>query len=462
MKLTASAFILVSVVVIAPIIGLSGTDTDAKQGVMIDFGYYDVIWIEFSFADDMTGTEALEEACARKGYEIGRDSNGTVSSIAGKQNLIGVEWGMYILGNQSPSWTKVDEPDNFVVGNQRLVSWARASDISMIMPGTDATGFTYYDYSSKGKTAAGEELRIATMAPSATETLVAVGGLDMIKATDMYSNYPSDIAEGRGSGSIVTAGGYSDPNFEILISMMPDIVFLDGSMGEHLIIADKLRKSGVNCVVLREVTEVSDLLKNIWIAASAIGFSEKGNDYIRKITATVDSIRNIAEVDSDKVFLALSPEGSTYTPGTGTYADSMIRSLGATNVFSDSGSSWFMVSKAQVYAKQPDVIVILDSGRNLRFDDASSPAKYKELVDGLDSQWKFTPAAENKKIIVFSGSAADLLSRPGPRLSVAMELLAKSVDSESFEERDYWDRVPNYFGSDYIRFLKYQSEGMLV
>ena len=50
----------------------------------------------------------------------------------------------------------------------------------------------------------------------------------------------------------------------------PYVVICDGGTGEHVSIANKLRKSGVDCVVLYDATDVEKLYDNIWITASAL------------------------------------------------------------------------------------------------------------------------------------------------------------------------------------------------
>ena len=458
-KVCISAVIVVAVCVIAPMIGLSASPVDEKEGVMVDFGYYNVRWVEMGLGDGVNGVQALEQACAIAGYDVVKDVYGNVSSIDGEANLVSSSWSMYIVtgSENSRSWTKVDDPQTFDVGSQKLISWARASSVDNMMPSVDSTGHTYYSYANNGKNLYGSDLRIVTMAPSVTETLVAVGALDLIVATDKYSNYPDVLDERYGSSRISYVGGYTDPNYELIVSVSPDIVFLDGSVGEHLSMADKLRKSGINTVVLYEVVEVSDLLKNIWIAASAIGMSEKGNEYNRQLASTIDSICAVTDIQHCKAFISLSTSDSPYVAGDGTYADTILKSIGVTNVFSNI-SSWGMVDREAIYIKQPDAIIIIYEG-----EEITSDREYENVLRSLNSMWKDTPAFENKKVFIFSGKSADLLSRPGARLGATAELIAKVLDPDSFTKADYWDRCPKYFGDDYQQYLRYQgTEGVLL
>ncbi|MGN1044526.1 MAG: ABC transporter substrate-binding protein [Candidatus Methanomethylophilaceae archaeon] len=458
-KVTISISIILAVCVITPLIGITEPTRDEKEGVMIDFGYYNVTWVPLELNDDMNGMDALISACGIEGYEIGTDAYGNIVSIDGEANLVASSWSMYVLrGNDvDVQWSKVEDPYSFRLGDERIISWARASAPENMMPAVDSLGHTYYSYAESGKNFTGSDLRVVSMAPSVTETIVAVGGEDLIVATDCYSNYPSTISDAQDAGEIELVGGYTDPNFELIVSVSPDIVFLDGSVGEHVTMADKLRKSGISAVVLYEVVEVSDLLKNIWIASSALGMSENGNTYIKNLSKTIESICAVTNIVSDKVFIALSASESPYVAGSDTYADTILRSIGATNVFSNI-QSWGMVDKEAVYVKQPDAIIIIYQNGKVETD-----AEYNELLQSLNRMWKDTPAFQNKRIFVFSGMSADLISRPGARLGAAVELIAKVLDPDSFIKADYWDRSPKYFADDYATYLKYQgAEGVLL
>lgn len=455
--MAVSVAIVVAICIISPMIGLTEASVDEKEGVMIDFGNYNVRWIESELEDGENGIQALERACESAKISVVKDTYGDIRSIDGESAFISTSWSMYVLVAEGTSkiWQKVSSPADYDVGMEKILSWTRVSGNSSMMPAVDSTGYTYYSYAENGKTALGENLRVVTMAPSVTETVAAVSGLDLIVATDIYSNYPDELAER--SDSIAKVGGYTDPNYELIVGASPDIVFLDGSVGEHVNMADKLRKSGINTVVLYEVVQVSDLYKNIWIAASALGFSEKGNNYNIQLSDTISSVCAVTDIQSCKAFISLSTSDSPYVAGSGTYADSILTSVGATNIFSNI-SSWGMVDREAIYVKQPDAIIIIYEGGEI-----TSEKEYEDVLRSLNSMWKDTPAFENKNIYIFSGKAADLLSRPGARLGAAAELIAKVLDPDAFIEKDYWDRCPKYLGDDYADYLRYQGEkGVLL
>ncbi len=460
-KLLSAATIAVLAVAGVAVIGFTVDAADEKQGVMIDFAYYDVQWVPMELTEGMSGLDALEEACSRNGYAIVTNEDGSIYSVDNRPQLLNVEWGMYRL-DAAGSWVQVEDPASYDVGGEMIISWARTGPGSDMMPAVDQTGFTYYSYGDRGRDSYGDKLRIVTLAPSVTETVAAVGGLEFVVGTDRYSDYPDSLVERRESGEVATVGGYTDPNYERIVGEEPDIVFLDGGTGEHVTMADKLRKSGIDCVVLYTAVNTDDLLKNLWICASALGFPERGNEYIADVTEAINSICRIADLSDKKVFTALGVSDSPYTAGSDTYITSMIESLGGRNIFSGDSSSWFMVSKEIVYERQPDIIIIIYDA-----EEIESQREYRTLTSRFNDLWKQTPAYVNGEVYVFSGDAASLLSRAGARLPEALELLAKIMDPDSFIAEDPTDTVGvKYYNDSYrddeLGYLRYVKAGGLL
>ena len=458
-KLVSAGIIAILAVTGISVIGFTADSVDAKQGVMIDFGYYEVDWIEMEFPEGMTGDQALDVACAERSYPVVKDSDGSVYSVNSKTELEKVEGGMYVL-DSSGNWSPVADPSGYDVSKEKIISWARTGVGSAMMPAVDQTGFTYYSYAKLGKNPMGEDLKIVTLAPSVTETVCAVGGLDYIVGTDRYSDYPNGLVSRQNNGTISIVGGYTDPNFEKVVAENPDIVFLDGGTGEHVTMADKFRKSGINCVVLYNAVTTDDLLKNLWICASALGFPERGNDYITDVSEAINNVCRIADLQDKKVFVALGVSDSPYTAGSGTYITNMLESLGARNIFANDSNSWFMASKEAVYERQPDIIIIIHDAEQI-----TSQREYRTLVSHFNDMWKRTPAYANGEVYVFSGDAASLLSRAGARLPESLELLAKIMDPESFINEDPTDVVGVKYYNDsyndpdngYLRYVKAQG-----
>ena len=456
-KLATSAVIVMLVVIAIPFAGLTTMAHENREGLMIDFGYWDVVWTEMVFDDDMDGVDVLDIACNINGYpepEFMDAERIVLYSVNGQQSLVGVKWGLYVLPDGG-SWESIEDPHSIKVKDYALVCWARASGADSVVPGTDSSGFTYYSYAKNGiSLKTGEKIRVVTLAPALTEMVAAAGGVDYLTGTDTYSDHPYSVVKKQREGEISYVGGYSDPNYEWILKLAPDIVFCDGSVGEHVNMADKLRKSGINCVVTYDSIDVNTIYSNMWIVASAMGLEENANNSINAIRSTINALVGMIGSQQDKkVFFALSSQPSPWTAGSETYVTDILAGLHGKNIFASQQSSWFMVAKESIHFSQPWFIFIIYEGR-----ETTSEQEYQSIIDGLDPLWKDTPAYKNGNIYLFSGDAADALSRPGPRLGEASELIAKALHQEQFISKDPMDAVPKYFGNDYYLYLNYQNE----
>jgi iron complex transport system substrate-binding protein len=182
--------------------------------------------------------------------------------------------------------------------------------------------------------------------------------------------------------------------------------------------------------------------------------SENANTVISSLKKTIDDVSGIAGATNKRVFVALSADPSPWTAGNSTFMSDIVSTAGGRNIFDSQSSGWFMVSKEQIYAKQPQVLIIFSE------KEVKTEEEYKAILDSLDPVWKSTPAykAEEKEVYVFSANSADILSRPGPRLAEATELICKILNQEAFMQRDPMDAIPHFFGNDYTDYLTYQGE----
>ncbi len=451
-KIALTVVVLLIVVILTPAMGLTNAERDGRSGVVLDFGYWSTEWVSMDFGEGMNGYQALEKACELKGFTLvyQDDAHTQVFSINDQSNLQGKKWGMYTQDNGE--WVECQDPAAVELGKSDIVSWARTSGADDIMPGTDQSGFSYYSYADGGYSLrTGEKLRVVSLAPSVTETICAIGGLEYIVGTDLYSNYPEGVSDAKSSGQIKNVGGYSDPNYEWIVKLGPDVVFCEGGTGEHVAMADKLRKSGIDCVVTYDVTNVEVLYDNIWMVASAMGLSGNANSVISAFRGTIDAVAGVIGYQASvRTFIALSTDPSPWTSGSDTFASDIISKVAGTNVFDSQSSSWFMVSKEQIHSKQPQAIIIVHAG------EVTTEEKYNEIVSRMDPVWKETPAYINGNVYLFTGKAADLLSRPGPRLCQAAELIGKALHPDCFTQKDPLDSIPKYLGNDYDYYLTYQ------
>jgi iron complex transport system substrate-binding protein len=96
---------------------------------------------------------------------------------------------------------------------------------------------------------------------------------------------------------------------------------------------------------------------------------------------------------------------------------------GGQNIFDDAISSWPTVSSEAIIDKNPDVMIFPDMymGR----------ANFYETLEAVKNRdgWDLISAVQNDDIYEIN---ADIISRSGPRLVDALEIMAKMIHPEIF------------------------------
>jgi iron complex transport system substrate-binding protein len=100
----------------------------------------------------------------------------------------------------------------------------------------------------------------------------------------------------------------------------------------------------------------------------------------------------------------------------------LIEMAGGVNIFADVSSRYPQVSPEAVVARNPDLIVA--PNHHASTVDARALARQPGLA-GL-------PAVRRGRVLVLDG---DLVSRPGPRIADALELLARTLHPDLFPGR---------------------------
>jgi iron complex transport system substrate-binding protein len=98
----------------------------------------------------------------------------------------------------------------------------------------------------------------------------------------------------------------------------------------------------------------------------------------------------------------------------------MMQLAGGTNAYDDLDVESALVSVTDAVARQPDVIVACWCGARKLPTVARVAAR---------QGWESTPAVQHGRVMVF---AEDLFGRPGPRLALGVERLARFLHPELF------------------------------
>lgn len=279
-------------------------------------------------------------------------------------------------------------------------------------PQEDAFPVTLTDDDGVEVTLEAPPQRIVTFAPSLTEIVFALGvGDRLVGVSGDYDNYPEEATKVEQIGG---AGDFGvDPNIEKLVSLEPDL-FLAISGGEQW--KDRLEELDIP-VFTSNATDFEDLLGDI----EAVGRLTGAGDEARGLTA--DMREQAGEIEARVsgeqpatpcFFEVYFPPLTTVGPNTFIY--DLLERAGCAPVTSSAESDYPEWSVEQLVEEGPEVyLVSSESGASV-----SAVAK-RPGFGAID-------AVKEGRVELID---ADLIGRPGPRVTEGLRLLAEALHPDA-------------------------------
>jgi iron complex transport system substrate-binding protein len=251
--------------------------------------------------------------------------------------------------------------------------------------------------------AAGAASRVVVLAPSATETVFALGAGDRVVGVCGQCDFPAEAAR------VPKVGGYLTPSVESVLGVRPDLVIAVPSPGNRETVR-AIERTGVRVVVVQD-RRLVDLWDSIRTIADALGVPEAGARLAADVRAKLDAVTaRVAGRPRARVLLVVGHH-PLIVAGGGTLQGELIEIAGGINVAADVGAAWPQVSPELVVARAPEVILDAAMG---------TEAGGRELFAGLAT----VPAVAHDRIVPIQ---ADALFRAGPRVPEGARLLAAAI-----------------------------------
>ncbi len=246
--------------------------------------------------------------------------------------------------------------------------------------------------------------RVATLTPSITEEIYAIGAENSIVATSRYCTYP-DAAKSKPK-----IGGFIDPDYEKIARIKPELVILPGLADAR--IENKLRILGIKCFYLNR-----EGLGNIASDVRMLGelFQKSGNaEHIaRNIDILADRKASNAKIPPSEKPRAIFLFGDM-AAGKNSYIGDILEVCGFRNCADISQKPWSVLPRESVLKTNPEIIFAAVESDN----DAKAA---KEALQS-DPIWRATDAVKNSRIICLN---RDLFIVPAPRIIEAVKVLDK-------------------------------------
>ena len=252
--------------------------------------------------------------------------------------------------------------------------------------------------------------RLVSFSPALTEILFAIGAGSRVTGVADFCEYPA------GAKARCRVGGIANPNLELLLTLNPDLVLLQGDM-------DVLRRF---CSQHRLPIQSFEL--DSWVTITngivSIGDLTGCGDRARAVVADMarrwEAVRRAGSAHPPvPAFLCLGRDigsvASCMTASRGSFIAEALAVAGGSNVCGDVKGFYPAVAAEVLTARKPAVIFELRPGEAV---DAAQHARLMREWEPL----KAIPAVNHKAVLVLTN---DHLLIAGPRLVETAELFAR-------------------------------------
>ena len=282
-----------------------------------------------------------------------------------------------------------------------------------VIPILSSADKTVRDQLDRSMAVSDSPVRIISLAPSITEILFALNLDDRLIGATQFSDYPEKAK------LLPKVGSYVNLDIEKIVSLEPDLCLAtkDGNPKEIIDVLDALRIP-VYAVDPRNLEKVMETVLEIGALLDAEKQADRVvSDMRKRINRVKNRVKTAAK--RPKVFyqIGIAPIVSA---GTNTLIHELIELAGGENL-AKGPVPYPRYSHEQILALAPDIFIITSMARGEVF----------ERVKSEWCQWPEMPAVKHHRILLVD---SNLLDRPTPRLVDGLEMLAKIIHPELFEE----------------------------
>ena len=185
--------------------------------------------------------------------------------------------------------------------------------------------------------------RVIAMSTTHVAMIAELGEISSIKgASGTPYIFNQEIRERCDNGLIADVGYGQALNYELVVALEPDVVFLYGVEGNVTTLARKLTELGITVVYCAEYLEQDPLGKAEWIRffARFYGKEYEADDFFNRVDSSYLALRTLTSTVEKKprVMIGLPWKNSWYVAGGKSFASRLISDAGGAYIWSDNPS----------------------------------------------------------------------------------------------------------------------------
>ncbi len=249
-------------------------------------------------------------------------------------------------------------------------------------------------------------LRIVAMMPTHAETVCALGACDRLIGVDAFSNHPAEVQE------LPSFGSPFDADVEAIVALEPDLVLADEYSG----LAEALARLGVP-VYAGTAQTIDDIWEVTSEVGTLLGLEAEAAVLVGRTQGRLAALAaRSGGSEGRSVFVEI--DATPYSVGPDSFLGSLLTLAGARNIVPAGLGDFPQVDPELVIEADPDLLLLLD-------------APYGETAARVAARpgWGGLRAVRSGAVIEATSAEVDLLTRAGPRVADALELLQRWLAS---------------------------------
>jgi iron complex transport system substrate-binding protein len=252
-----------------------------------------------------------------------------------------------------------------------------------------------------------EPQRIVSISPAETEVLFALGLGEQVVGVTEWCDYP---AEAKAKAKV----GDMNSNMEAILALNPDVIIGGYTLNAEAV--KKLRELGKRVFTVEPKT-IDQVMERILQVGTITNRQTEAKKVVlsmkEKRQQVIDAVVQVTDAQKQKIYLEFD---AMWTVGKGEFGDDLIRLSGAKNIARDK-QGWVQINDEFIITQNPGVIIYASYTQ----DNAVGEAIKKR------SGWSAIEAVKQNRVI---GLDANMISRPGPRITDGLFEIAKGVYPE--------------------------------
>lgn len=223
-------------------------------------------------------------------------------------------------------------------------------------------------------------MRIVSLCPSITESLVALGLGDSLVGVTRYCVHPREALEG-----VARVGGTKNPDLAAIAALEPDLVLGNAEESREADLAELSRRHRVDVSHPRRVADVPPMLRRF---GALTGTETAAEGWAHAVELRLAAARPGRPVP----FAYLIWKRPWMAAAAGTYVSDLLETFGGVNVLPAETGPWPETTEEGLVALAPELVVLPDEP--YRFGEADAklwrqllPAARVALVSGEDLCW---------------------------------------------------------------------------